>query len=95
MDRVRLTMDDIGTSDPLFGVETGFDPDGDLIDKHRTDPSIPGELRKILNNTEPEMQNIYNPIFDDASREKFINDNELKTKLFEAKWNWKKERTYG
>jgi len=51
-------------------------------------------LRKALNRNDPELQNKYNPIFDDASREDFIDTNELKMKLFEAKWSWYKEKTY-
>ena len=71
-------MNEQGVSDRQFGAETGFDYIGNLTDAQSTDPSIPGELRKILNNNEPELQNIYNPVFDAASREQFINENELK-----------------
>ena len=55
---------------------------------------MPLELRKLMNKTEPELQNYYFPVFDEASREEFVNMNELKSKLFEAKWNWHKEQTF-
>jgi len=56
---------------------------------------VPLELRKLLNDKTPELQNLYNPIFDEASRQEYIDTNELKMRLFEAKWKWLKEKTYG
>lgn len=35
---------------------------------------------------------MYNPVFDEASRQDFIDMNELKMRLFEAKWNWTKDK---
>jgi hypothetical protein len=49
---------------------------------------IPTQLRKILNSTEPELQNLFNPIFDETSRKEYLDLNELKLRLFEAKWEW-------
>lgn len=55
---------------------------------------MPLELRKLLNKVEPEAQNYYAPVFDEASREEFVNFQELKGRLFEAKWNWYKDKTF-
>jgi len=49
---------------------------------------IPTQLRKILNSIEPELQNLFNPIFDETSRKEYLDLNELKLRLFEAKWEW-------
>ena len=81
--------------DKEFGIETGFEPFNRISDHDKVDPNIPAELRKYFNRNEPELQNIYNPVFDEASRQQFVDKNELKLKLFEAKWNWLQEKTYG
>mmetsp|Transcript_6919 Transcript_6919/g.9583 ORF Transcript_6919/g.9583 Transcript_6919/m.9583 type:complete len:154 (-) Transcript_6919:892-1353(-) len=55
---------------------------------------MPLELRKLLNRNEPELQNVFKPVFDEVSRKEFLDYNTLKMKLFEAKWNWYKNETY-
>ena len=55
---------------------------------------MPGELRRIMNIKEPQMQNVYRPVFDEVSREAYVDEQELKMRLFEAKWNWHKDRVY-
>ena len=47
-----------------------------------------------MNIKEPQMQNVYKPVFDQVSRETYIDDQELKMRLFEAKWKWHKDRVY-
>jgi len=55
---------------------------------------MPGELKKIFNTNEPELQNLFRPIVDAASREAYLDETELKSALFDAKWNWYKNKTY-
>lgn len=95
LDPVRLTQDKMGKPDAEFGIESGFEPFNRISDATKADPNLPMELRKFINRSEPELQNIYNPVFDEISRQQYVETNELKTKLFEAKWNWYKEKTYG
>ena len=40
------------------------------------------------------MQNIYRPVFDEVSREAYVDKQELMMRLFEAKWKWHKDRVY-
>ena len=69
MNITNLIQDERGIPDPEFGVETGFEP---LEQINRRDlensVSLPDELRKVLYDREPELQNVYRPIFDEASR---------------------------
>lgn len=64
----RLTVDNLGQPDSEFGFKTGFEPFSRATDNVRFDPRIPLELRKHMDRREPEMQNIYAPVFDEASR---------------------------
>lgn len=88
LDKVNLVMDDLGKSDPLFGVETGFQPFSHVPAEENQNSRIPTQLRQILNDVEPELQNLFNPVFDEASRQEYLDINELKLSLFEAKWKW-------
>ena len=49
---------------------------------------MPTQLRKIINRVQPEMQNLFKPIFDETSRQEYVDENELKLRLFDAKWEW-------
>ena len=81
--------------DPVLGVtKSGFEPFSDFNEEKIQDPNLPGELRRIMNKKEPQMQNVYKPVFDEVSREAYIDDQELKMRLFEAKWNWHKDKVY-
>ena len=73
---------------------TGFEPFSDLHEVKIQDPNMPGELRRIMNIKEPQMQNVYKPVFDEVSREEYVDEQELKMRLFEAKWNWHRDRVY-
>ena len=44
----------------------------------------------MLGRATPELQNVYMPVFDESSRQEFIDVQELKNRLFEAKWDWYK-----
>ena len=93
MSEMDLVINDMGVPDPEFGVETGFEPAtqiGDREIERMTD--LPNELRKLLNRRDPELQNVYKPIFDEASRQDYIDSNQLKLSLFEAKWKWYKDK---
>ena len=68
MSQVDLLQDQMAIPDPEFGYHTGFEKFDRIPDADLQDPSIPGELRKLLSKKEPEMQNLYAPIFDEASR---------------------------
>ena len=88
IDPVDLVQNNHGLPDPLLGVESGFEPFSQLSEEAKNDPLIPTQLRKILNRIEPELQNLFNPIFDETSRQEYLDVNELKLRLFEAKWQW-------
>ena len=94
MDPVNLVTGPLDTPDPEFGYQTGFDPFTNMTEEQRNDPSMPGELKKIFNTNEPELQNLFRPIVDAASREAYLDETELKSALFDAKWNWYKNKTY-
>ena len=94
MDKMDIVMDRLGNADPVLGATTtGFDPNRDNAEIMKQDVTLPHELRKFMNRNEPERQNLYQPIFDEASRQEYVDVNELKQKLFEAKWEWYKEET--
>ena len=38
---------------------------------------------------------MYNPVYDEESRQRYIDETEFKMRLFEAKWDWFKDRTMG
>ena len=76
-----------GKPDEILGPQTGFDP-FNLREDQKNNANLPTELRRILNDAEPEMQNLFQPIFDETSRQEYIDTHELKTQLFEAKWKW-------
>lgn len=93
MDPVYLTMDKYGEPDELLGVESGYEPFSRSSEHLKRDPLVPGELRKLFNRFEPEDQNLFQPVFDEASRQESMDLNELKDALFSAKWTWYKEKT--
>ena len=57
-------------------------------------PLLPGEIRKAINLCDPELQNVYMPVFDEMSRQDYIDTQELKSALFEAKYKWYVDRVY-
>ena len=93
MHPVDLMQNEMGIADEEFGYQTGFEPFDRVHESTKQDPLLPGELRKLLNKNEPEMQNLFAPIFDEASRQQVLDMNEIKLKLFEAKWSWYKNKT--
>lgn len=54
LDPVRIMVNDDGTQDAEFGVQTGFEPFGRIPEETKSDPRMPLELRKLLNKVEPE-----------------------------------------
>lgn len=95
LDPVRLVLNDTGFGDEDFGAETGFEPFSLGDDQVKQDTSWPEEIRKHMNLNLPEFQNLYNPIVDEESRQRYIDETEFKLRLFEAKWEWLKDRTLG
>lgn len=91
MDPVYLTMNEYGEPDQMLGVESGYEPFSRLAEPLKRDPLVPGELRKLFNNFDPEDQNLFQPVFDEASRQESIDINEFKDALFAARWAWHKE----
>lgn len=43
----------------------------------------------------PELQNQITPVFDEDSRQDYIDTNEFKQRLFDAKWKWYKDKVVG
>ena len=92
---MQLTVNDMGVQDKEFGAQTGFVIERDDVQQARADTSLPTQLRQMLGRATPELQNVYMPVFDESSRQEFIDVQELKNRLFEAKWDWYKAQKLG
>jgi len=68
LDPVHLTQNAMGTADAEFGITSGFEPFNRISDENKMSPKIPLELRNLFNRHDPEMQNIFNPVFDEVTR---------------------------
>ena len=90
-----IIMNKMGFPDPILGAEAGFEPFSQYEDELKNDVTIAPEVRKYMSLNQPELQNIFNPVVDEDSRQKYIDSNELRKRLFEAKWEWHKDRTLG
>lgn len=77
-----------GNEDELLGSKTGFEPFARISEEAKSDSRLPTQLREIVNHRQKEWQNLITPIFDEASRQDYIDTNELKTRLMDAKWKW-------
>ena len=85
----------MGQHDFELGVKSGFEPFSQYDHLAKSDLRKPLELRKQLATNLPELQNQYNPVVDEDSRQRYLDETEFKMRLFEAKWEWYKDRTLG
>ena len=95
MQPADIIMNQMGFSDPVLGAEAGFEPFSQYDDEFKNDVTIASEVRKYMSLNQPELQNYFNPVVDEDSRQNYIDSNELRKRLFEAKWEWHKDRTLG
>ena len=95
MQMTDILTDHMGGHDPVLGAKSGFEPFSYNDHLAKDDLRVPLELRKQLATNMPEFQNLYNPVTDEDSRQRYVDETEFKMRLFEAKWKWYKDRTLG
>jgi hypothetical protein len=81
-----IVKDKDGNIDPILGAN--FDPYERLSEDAKNNPNLAPEVRKLLNQQEPELQAIENPIEDEEQAMNYVHDMEIKNAYFQAKWQW-------
>jgi len=84
MNQSDIIKDKEGNFDPILGAN--FDPNERMSEDAKNNPNLAPEVRKLLNQNEPELQEVANPIVDEESAKEYMQDLEIKDAYFQAKW---------
>ena len=86
MSRYDVLVDEEGNRDPL--IDQYWDPYTKANREAIDDPSLLPEIRKMLNDTRPEVQDAARPITSAEDRQEYMELDEINQAYFDAKWKW-------